>query len=359
MSLPLRVWIDILTPKQTLFFVPVYDLLKRAGHDVLITTRLYREAQQALRFKQIPHSVVGRHGGGDIFGKLMASGERIIKLASIVHQWQPTVALSFSSPEAARVAFGLGIPHIAANDSPHSSMVARLSVPLSAVVCSPWIISESIWKAFGAKRVVKYRALDPAAWLKRHKTNPKILDLLGLDRHTPIVLLRTEEAFASYLLGKASDREPVILPVVRELLGLGMELQIVVSTRYGLQAPTIKKAFGRRVKVLDRIIDATSLIATSSAFIGSGGTMTVEAALLGTPAISCFPGETPLYIKYLESRRLVSTIRSPRTIASRVRGFVDEPEKFEKVRSKARRLLDWMEDPAAKILSVVKDESKE
>ena len=87
--------------------------------------------------------------------------------------------------------------------------------------------------------------------------------------------------------------------------------------------------------------------------------MTVEAALLGTPAVSCFPGEKPLYIKYLEGLGLVSTIQSPRTIASSVRRFVDEPERFEKTRSKARKLLDWMEDPAVKILSVVKDESRE
>ena len=358
-NLALRVWIDVLTPKQTLFFAPVYHLLKKAGHDVLVTTRLYREAQQALRFKKIPHSVIGRHGGGDLFGKLMASGERVLKLGSVVSQWQPMVALSFSSPEAARVAFGLGIPHVMANDSPHSSMVARLSVPLSAVVCSPWIISKSTWVRFGAQKVVRYRALDPAAWLKRHKPDPRVLDQMGLERHRPIILLRTEEAFASYLLGKASDRKPVILPVIRELLGLDMELQIVVSTRYGQQAPTIKEAFGRRVKVLDRIIDATSLIAFATAFIGSGGTMTVEAALLGTPAVSCFPGEKPLYIKYLEGLGLVSTIQSPRTIASSVRRFVDEPERFEKTRSKARKLLDWMEDPAVKILSVVKDESRE
>src|SRR3989304_7883277 len=110
-NLALRVWIDVLTPKQPLFFAPVYHLLKNAGHDILVTTRLDREAQQALRFKKIPHSVIGRHGGGDLFGKLMASGERVLKLGSVVSQWHPTVALSFSSPQAARAAFGPGIPH--------------------------------------------------------------------------------------------------------------------------------------------------------------------------------------------------------------------------------------------------------
>ncbi len=350
----MRVWIDILTPKQTLFFAPLYDLLKQSGHDVMVTTRVYREAQQALRLKRIPHSVVGRHGGGDSFNKLVASGERILALAPTIRRRRPTVAVSFSSPEAARVAFGLGIPQLAVNDSPHSRKVARLSIPLSTIVCSPWIISKSIWKEFGARKVVTYKALDAAAWLKRHKRDHKVLENLGLDQDRPIVFLRTEEAFASYLMGKASDHAPVVLPVIRELITSRIDAQIVVSTRYGMQAPVIKKAFGRRVQVLERIIDATSLMAFSSAFIGSGGTMTVEAALLGTPAISCFPGDKPLYITYLERRGLVSTMRSPRRIASTIRDILAKPERFEQLRTRGRRLLEWMEDPAIRLSNVVK-----
>ena len=83
--------------------------------------------------------------------------------------------------------------------------------------------------------------------------------------------------------------------------------------------------------------------------------MTVEAALLGTPAISCFPGEKPLYIRYLERRGLVETIHSPRKIVSRVRDVLSNPEKFEAQREEGRKLLAWMEDPAARILATVKD----
>src|SRR3989442_5245598 len=98
---------------------------------------------------------------------------------------------------------------------------------------------------------------------------------------------------------------------------------------YGMQAPVIRKRFGDRVTVVDRIVDATSLLSYSSAFVGSGGTMTVEGALLGIPSISCFPGPKPLYIQYLEKLGLVETIRSPREIASRVQRMVNDPEAFD------------------------------
>src|SRR5207244_4001799 len=234
-SVSMKVWIDVLTPKHALFFEPLYRDLARQGHELLVTTRTYREAQEALELKRLPFRTVGEHGGA------------------------------------------------------------------SRYVCSPWIIPRRVWLSFGARPdgIVAYRALDAAAWLKRHRPNPAVLKQLSLKSGRPIILLRTEESFASYLEGKASDKTPVIGPVTEEILRRKLDAQIVISTRYGRQAPVLRQMFGNRVRVIDHIVDTTSLLYYSTIFIGSGGTMTVEAALLGRPAISCFPVPKPLYIKYL------------------------------------------------------------
>src|SRR5437764_1335841 len=210
----MKIWIDILTPKHALFFEPLYRDFAREGHELLLTTRTYREAEEALELKRLRYYIVGEHGGATRYGKLLASGRRVVKLAQLVESWHPDTAVSFSSPEAARVAFG---------------------------------------------------------------------------------------------------------PVAEEILKLKLDAQIVISTRYGRQAPVLRQKFGNKVRVIDHIVDSTSLLYYSTIFIGSGGTMTVEAALLGRPAISCFPGDKPLYIKYLEKKGLVKTIQSPRTIAMKVR----------------------------------------
>src|SRR2546428_11251885 len=351
-----KFWIAVLTPKHALFSEPLYRDFVRDGHELLLTTRTYREAVEALELKRLRFNVVGEHGGATRYGKLLASGRRVVKLAQLIENWSPDTAVSVSSPEAARVAFGLGVPHVAVNDSPHSWLVARLSIPLSRYVCSPWIIRRRVWLSFGAwpDGIVAYRALDAAGWLKRHKPNPAVLKQLSLNRDKPIILLRTEESFASYLEGKASDKAPVIGPVAEEILKRKLDAQVVISTRYGRQAPVLRQKFGNKVRVIDHIVDATSLINYSTIFIGSGGTMTVEAALLGRPAISCFPGEKPLYIKYLEKRGLVQTIRSPRRIALLVGRVLDSEEEREKQQRRGTRLLHEMEDPIKIISGVVR-----
>src|SRR5213596_2606308 len=330
----MKVWIDILTPKHALFFEPLYRDLVRDGHEMLLTTRTYREAEEALRLKRLRYRVVGQHGGATRYGKLLASGRRVVQLAQMIESWRPDSAISFSSPEAARVAFGLGVPHVSVNDSPHSWQVARLSIPLSRYVCSPWIIQRRVWLSFGAwpDGIVAYRALDAAAWLKRHKPNPAVLRQLSLTR----------------------DKAPVIGPVAEEILKLKLDAQIVISTRYGRQAPVLRQKFGNKVRVIDHIVDSTSLLYYSTIFIGSGGTMTVEAALLGRPAISCFPGDKPLYIKYLQKKGLVKTIQSPRTIAMRVRETLASDKEMVEQQKRGSQLLRRMEDPINIISAVVR-----
>src|SRR2546428_11999125 len=125
----MKVLIEVLTPKQALFFEPLYHALRREGHEALITTRVYREAEQTLKLKKLRFSVAGSHGGGTAFGKLLASAERITKLANLIQTWKPSVAVSVSSVEASRGAFGHGITHAAAKNPPQSWLEARSAIP--------------------------------------------------------------------------------------------------------------------------------------------------------------------------------------------------------------------------------------
>jgi hypothetical protein len=291
---------------------------------------------------------VGRHGGEHFKDKLLESSNRVSALAKIVAEQGIDVAVSFSSPEAARVAFGLKIPHYCVSDSPHSEAVSKLTVPLSLKLFTPWVIPIQAWTRYGIKPrdLVRYRALDPMAWLPHYKGDSKALDPLKLDASKPIIVVRTPEEYASYL----SEREGSIASKVADIIAKLVDVnsatsQIVILPRYDTQAERFAKRFGNRVIVPDHVIDAISLMRISSVFLGGGGTMTAEAALLGVPVISYYPGEPTFVERFLIKYGLVERILDSGRIAQRINAICKSQDFQEFYRRKSVKLLRSMEDP--------------
>lgn len=336
--------------------------LEARGHNVFRTTRRYREVDTLVKLKNIEALVVGKHGGASLEGKLAASAERTERLSHIISKLKPNISIAFASPDAARTAFGLGIPHFTVNDSPHSLFVARLTIPLSSKLFSPAMIPKAAWTRLGARseQVVQYNALDPVAWLKRFIPNSDALSELGLDTLKPILVFRAEEAFASYLLGHSKVEEPVILSIINKLLeDYDKPVQIVALPRYNEQIPIIKAALHNRAIVPEKAMDGPSLLFYTSVFIGAGGTMTAEAALLGTPTISCYPREPTIVENYLMKKKLVQRITDPDKASRRIIQILDDYEDFRRAQQeKAKVLMSAMEDPLEVIIDVVERETK-
>jgi len=344
----MKVWLDILTPKQANLLGELQGRLEAKGFKTFLTTREYREVTELLQLRNLKATPIGRHGGEKLKDKLVASSNRVSELARITEEESVDVAISFSSPEAARVAFGLGIPHYCISDSPHADAVSRLTIPLSEKLFTPWIIPSRAWTRYGIKPrdIVRYRALDPVAWLSKYKANMKALDALKLDFSTPIIVIRPPEEYASYL----SDRNSSIASKVAEMVSKIIEVngdgsQVVILPRYDVQGERFTKKFGSRVIVPEHIVDAISLMRISSVFLGGGGTMTAEAALLGVPVISYYPGDATIVERFLINHGLVERILDPGRIAQRTSAICKSVEFREFYQKKSTKLLRSMEDP--------------
>ncbi|HEX9678793.1 DUF354 domain-containing protein [Nitrososphaera sp.] len=340
----MKIWFDILTPKQVMFFGPAVSLLREKGHDVLCTSRDYREAVMLARMKRLDLEIVGRHGGAGRYEKLAASAARTLALAGVLEKFAPDVAVTFSSPEGSRVAFGLGVRLIGFNDSPHSWQVARLTVPLMDKLLCPWVIPYSAWTRFGIARkdVTKYRALDPAAWLKRGPSSEA-----GPDRK--IVLVRLEESKASYIVDKGLTSLQLVDAAVNEFSKV---TEVQVLCRYQDQIDDAKKRYAGKAKVVEDVFDGVSLIKNASLFVGAGGTMSAEAALLGVPTISIAP--VRYYVEdYLVSEGLVSRARDAKALVRAGNKMLSDEVFRQRQREKASRTLAAMEDPIERIVSAI------
>lgn len=352
----MKIFIDILTPKQCMLFSKLSERLRKDGHQVFEATREYREVIELLHMKGTKARVVGRHGGETLPGKLTASIERTLELTSMLTELQPDVAVSFSSPETSRVAFGLKIPHICLNDSPHAEAVARLSVPLASLLLTPKIIPKNVWIKFGISpdKIIQYRSLDAWAWLKDFKPEERILNKLGLDKTRPLVVFRTEESFASYLLGKVA-KTPLLLPLIEDLLSSDVDFQALVVPRYETQTAILREKLGKRVKVCQFTIDAPSLLHFASVFIGAGGTMTTEAALMGVPTFSCYPDKPFLVERYLIKKGLIFRETSFKGVKEKVLETLRTVEITKRAQeAKAQRLTGSFEDPIDVITKTIK-----
>ena len=353
----MKAWLDILTPKQANFLGELQRRLELGGVKTFLTTRAYREVNELLQIRGMKATQVGRHGGQELRDKLIESSNRVSALAKIVAEQDIDEAISFSSPEAARVAFGLKIPHYCVSDSPHAEAVSRLTIPLSVKLFTPWVIPVAAWTRYGIKPrdLVRYRALDPVAWLPQHKANSKILESLKLDLSKPIVLVRTPEEYASYLSDRNETIASKVSDTIAKLLDVnGATSQIVILPRYDQQGERFIKRFGNRVIVPEHLVDAISLMRVSSVFLGGGGTMTAEAALLGVPVISYYPGEPTFVEKFLINYGLVERILDPGRIAQRIHAICGSQEFREFYQRKSGRLLRGMEDPIRVIAQKLK-----
>ncbi len=345
----MRIWLDLLTPKQILFFDPLIKTLRRKGAEVLATSRHYREVEQLAELKGLQLVFVGERGENEPVSQLKASLSRMQLLLPHVQDFQPDAAVSVASADCARICFGLRIRHVAVNDSPHSLIAARLTIPLSHHLFTPWVIPYGSWTRYGLGRkdITHYRALDPAAWLKRKR--PAAPLPFELDGSKKTVLVRLEETYAPYMIGKDKSWTERVLQSLRT----GLEsANVVVLCRYVDQLRTIRERFGDSFIVPDKVVDGPSLILRSDVFVGMGGTMTTEAALIGVPTVSAFQG-TDLYTeKYLLSKHLLTKARTPDQVTRFVKKTL-QGKSNEAIKKRAKKELDRMEDPVERITQYI------
>ena len=318
----------------------------KKNHTVLCTSRDYQQVMQLAKIRGLKLKIIGKHGGTKRHDKLNASLHRSKSLSLRIKQFSPDITVSSCSPEAARVSYGLGISHICFSDSPHATAVMRLVIPLVQKLLIPWIIPKKEFTKFGidSKDIVSYRAIDAAIIAKRKiSKNNKTRSKKNVRK---IILVRVEEEYASY----STKRRPAI-PIIKEILKNFSNEEIVVMGRYSSQVKHLEQVFGKKIRVLNKVVDSKKLLENTDVFIGSGGTMTAESALLGIPTIS-YNAVPNIIEAYLVKKKLVIRKTNPKQIANLIEKILRSSNSGIKKRSK--KMMNSMEDPYLTLVKTMK-----
>ncbi|MGY5142882.1 MAG: DUF354 domain-containing protein [Candidatus Nitrosopumilus sp. bin_32a] len=342
----MKIWIDILTPKQLLFSEPIIEKLRKKHH-LLCTSRDYEEVSKLAKIRDFDLIFVGKHGGGDKKTKLKASIDRMEKLSRKIKIFSPDIVISFCSPEAARIAFGLGIKHIAFCDSPHAEAVMRLTLPLIQKLLIPFTIPKKEFSKYGIdeKNIIQYKAIDAFVTIQR-KINEKS-KLPFKNNNKKNILIRVEEEEASY-----TSKSSKIIPIIKKIEKEYENENIVVLGRYTKQIENLQKIISKKVKIVKMTYDGKHLLNNTDIFIGSGGTMTAESALMGIPTIS-YNAVPNIIENFLVKKYLIKRETSPNKISNHIKKIFESTNNESQKRAEGIR--KHMENPIEKLIKIIEE----
>jgi hypothetical protein len=267
-------------------------------------------------------------------------------LFKIIKKFNPELTLSFCSPDASRISFGLGIKHIAFCNSPHHEKVMRLTVPLVQKLLIPKHIPKKEFTKYGisTKNIIQYNALDEYLIVKGktfHNTVPK----LHFEKKKTI-LFRTHEIQAAY-----PSRKVDTIGIIKKMATEFPDFNIIVLGRYFDEIKSLKRKLGKRIVVLDKVVDSGEILSLCDVFVGSGGTMTSEAVLRGVPTLSynAVPNHDE---KYLVRIGMLPRAESLSKIIQVTRKLLNSNRK--ELELKAKKFLDSMENPHSKLSEIIK-----
>ncbi len=328
------IWLDVVTPKDALLVSCLLPSLHKKNLSTLVTAKKQTQTVQMLRLLNVPCIEVGKYGF-TLREKLVEEQKRIREFIDLFERTEtPEVLWTHGGVDAIRTAFGLQIPIVYSNDTPHAIHVARLVSSLVDWLIAPRAFGRS-WSKYGISksRIVLYEGIEEVAWIKDAK--PEVpQEIRQLSQGNRLILFRNIESKASYYNGAhLSTRE-----LIRELSKMAT---IVYIPRYEEEKKELKNFenvwFPKDPKIAYHLIPAMDLV------VGSGGTLCRESALMGVPTISFhFWDVIAKYLRkkgfpYYYSGKLNSIIRA-------VRGFLESPPEE---REKTKPVLDSLESPVS------------
>ncbi len=279
------VWIDLTNSPHVLFFRPILHRLAEAGVETVVTARDFAQTLGLLELYGIPHTVIGRHGGGRVAGKAAAFARRSLALIRFGRRVRARQAVSHGSNDLSVAARMLGLHNTVLHDYEGATWMHRINFRLANKIMVPAVIPFEALKRLGLdqRRYRPYAGIKEQVSLADFEPEPGVLESLGLDPGRPVAVLRPPATMSLY----HRFENPLFNEVLDHLLA--SEAQVVLLPR----TPDQRREFAGLVGVTvpEKPVDGPSLVHAADLVISAGGTMNREAALLGTPTWTTFRGE--------------------------------------------------------------------
>ena len=149
------------------------------------------------------------------------------------------------------------------------------------------------------------------------------------------ILIRVEEEEASY-----TSKSSKIIPIIQKIANDYKEENILVLARYTKQIINLRKVIGSKVKIIKMSFDGKYLLNNTDIFIGSGGTMTAESALMGVPTVS-YNAVPNIVENFLVKKYLVKRETNPNKISNHIKKIFEIKNNQNQKRAKKILIINF------------------
>ncbi len=324
----MNIWLDLVNSPQVLFSRPILEELRRRGHSLYITSRDYAQTSSLAEEYNIPHTLIGHHGGNKWSGMVLKNLDRTYKLCQWV-KTQPKMDLAFShnSYTQALATTLLHIPFVTLMDYEYQPL-NHLCFRLAKRVIVPDPFPDEMLIKYGAqKKVKKFPGIKEEVYLADFKPDSKFPHDQKIDLNKIIIVVRPPAPWTLY----HRFENPIFESVMR-YLSEQKNTEIFFLPRVFSQGEWANKLGLPGLIVPDKTMNGPNLLYTADLVISGGGTMNREAAVLGTPTYTVFGGKIGAVDDYL--------IKKGRMI------HVGEKKDIEKIRiEKKKKKLGFIQEP--------------
>jgi predicted glycosyltransferase len=268
----MRVLFDIEHPAQVHFFKNTIWNLQKKGHQTKIIAKDKEITTQLLDRLGFEYTIVSKWYP-NLYMKAYGVIDKDLRLYKIAREFKPDILTGLLTPHIAHVGKLIRKPSITFNDTEGVKFGRLLTIPFTDAVCTPSCFREE----YGSKHV-RFNGYKELAYLHPNyfKPDASVLDSLGIPKGEPIIILRFISWSASHDVGLSGIKNDSALELVKKLEKYG---RVFITSERKLSSDFEKY----RINLPQEKIH--SLMYYAQLYIGEGGTMATEAAILGTPSI--------------------------------------------------------------------------
>ena len=289
----MRIWFDLSNSPHINLFVAMIRELEGEGHEVVITCRPLANTVDLLELHGLRHEVVGEHYGARFGRKLLGYPVRVVQLRRYLAKKRIDVAVSQSSFHSPVVARLLGVRSIYMNDNEHALGNVPAFLAATRIMVPEFLSAANLRRQLAAAtKVLRYPGVKEGIYLWSLQQRLEQSAAARTAGRRPAVYVRPEPSTAQYYKGDRNFLDAL-------LLGIKDRVDVTLLPRGRAQGEHYRDPCFAGIRIVDSAMDIAEIAPDCDLFVGAGGTMTREMAVLGIPTISVYQDELLDVDRYL------------------------------------------------------------